>query len=58
MHVPMLRQAACCHGAAILDKRQRQRVFRKNMPSDLIRRQVPFCDQNTRQQQSALRQLW
>jgi hypothetical protein len=34
MHVPMLRkQAACCHGAAILDKRQRGRVFRKSMPS-------------------------
>jgi len=26
MQVPMLRQAACCHGAAILDKPQRQAV--------------------------------
>jgi hypothetical protein len=49
MQVPLLRQAACCHGAAILDK-QRQRVFRKSG--------YRFCDQNTRQQQSALRQLW
>jgi hypothetical protein len=50
MQVPVLRQAACCHGAAILDKRQRQRLFRKSG--------YRFCDQNTRQEQSALRQLW
>src|SRR5229473_3182349 len=41
MHVPVLRQAACCHGTAILDKPQRQRVFRKSMPSDLIRGWIP-----------------
>src|ERR1700730_14691873 len=40
MQVPVLRQAACCHGTAILDK-QRQRVFRKSMPSDLIRGWIP-----------------
>jgi hypothetical protein len=49
MHVPVLRQTgACCHGAAVLDKRQRERVFRKNG--------YRFCDQNPRKEQSALRQ--
>jgi hypothetical protein len=30
MHVPMLRQAAWCHGAAISDKRRRQSFARLN----------------------------
>ena len=37
------KQAACCHGAAILDKRLRERLFRKSMPSDLIRGWTGFA---------------
>jgi hypothetical protein len=37
------KQAACCHGAAILDKRLRERLFRKSMPSDLIRGWIPVA---------------